>query len=48
MLAEEFGGPTIFWGALWLLASLAIIYLCLRHGLGKSSNVDFGKRVQKG
>ncbi len=48
MLAEEFGAPTIFWGALWLLASLAIIYLCLRHGLGKSSNVDFGKRIQKG
>lgn len=43
MLAEEFGGPTLFWGGLWLLASLAIIYYCLRRGLGESSNLDFRK-----
>ncbi|MCK7613140.1 M50 family metallopeptidase [Roseibium sediminicola] len=47
MLAEEFGGPTIFWGGLWLAASLAIIYFCLRHGLGDSSNMHFGKRGQQ-
>lgn len=47
MLAEEFGGPTIFWGGLWLAASLAIIYFCLRHGLGESSNMHFGKRRQQ-
>ncbi|WP_422378280.1 M50 family metallopeptidase [Roseibium sp.] len=45
MLAEEFGGPTVFWGGLWLAASLAIIYYCLRHGLGENSNMSFsGKR----
>jgi hypothetical protein len=43
MLAEEYGGPTLFWGGLWLLASLAIIYVCLRRGLGESSNLDFRK-----
>ncbi|MHA7776434.1 M50 family metallopeptidase [Roseibium sp. M-1] len=43
MLAEEYGGPTLFWGGLWLLASLAIIYFCLRRGLGESSNLDFRK-----
>lgn len=47
MLADEFGGPTIFWGALWLVASLAIIYYCLRHGLGENSNIVFRKRDRR-
>ena len=47
MLADEYGGPTIFWGGLWLVASLAIIYFCLRHGLGESSNMSFRKRDQR-
>lgn len=44
MLAEEFGGPTIFWGGLWLVISLVVIYFCIRHGLGENSNMTFGKR----
>ncbi|MFT7592886.1 MAG: hypothetical protein ACI8R4_000196 [Paracoccaceae bacterium] len=39
MLAEEFGGPTLFWGGAWLLISLAVIGLCLRYGLGGNSNI---------
>jgi len=46
MLAEEYGGPTVFWGGLWLIASLVIIFLCLRHGLGASSNIVFRKSKQ--
>ena len=38
MLAEEFGGPTMFWGGLWLLLSLGVIAGCLRYGLGPQSN----------
>ncbi|MEM5582996.1 MULTISPECIES: M50 family metallopeptidase [unclassified Roseibium] len=43
MLAEEFGGPTIFWGGLWLIISLAVIVFALRHGLGQASNISFRK-----
>lgn len=43
MLAEEFGGPTIFWGGLWLILSLAAILYCLRYGIGKESNLTFTK-----
>lgn len=39
MLAEEIGGPTLFWGVLWLAISLAVIGLCLRYGLGRESNI---------
>ena len=41
MLAEEFGGTTLFWGVLWLIISLAVIGLSLRYLLGQASNVDF-------
>ena len=30
MLAEEFGGPTMFWGALWLFLSFVAILVALR------------------
>lgn len=46
MLAEEFGGPTIFWGGLWLVLSLGLIYLCLRYGIGESSNLSFRKAAK--
>jgi len=41
MLAERYGGPTIFWGGLWLLISLAVIYWGLRRGIGRNSNLSF-------
>lgn len=44
MLAEEFGGTTMMWGGLWLILSLVVIGLCLRYGLGRSSNLDFKLR----
>lgn len=46
MLAEEFGGPTVFWGGLWLVISLGVLYLCLRYGIGESSNLKFGKTAR--
>ncbi|SHI68747.1 Peptidase M50B-like [Shimia gijangensis] len=39
MLSEEIGGPTMFWGGLWLIASLCVIAACLRFGLGDDSNI---------
>ncbi|MDU8929904.1 M50 family metallopeptidase [Alisedimentitalea sp. MJ-SS2] len=30
MLAEEFGGPTMFWGGLWLVLSVTTLLLALR------------------
>ncbi|MEX3015885.1 M50 family metallopeptidase [Gymnodinialimonas hymeniacidonis] len=44
MLAEEIGGTTMMWGGLWFIVSLAVIYWCLRHGLGRDSNLYFAKR----
>ena len=46
MLAEEFGGPTVFWGGLWLGLSLCAIAACLRWGLGTSSNIPLPRRSQ--
>lgn len=40
MLAEEFGGATLLWGAAWLLISVAVIALTLRYGLGATSNLS--------
>ncbi|SLN58532.1 hypothetical protein TRL7639_03234 [Falsiruegeria litorea R37] len=39
MLAEEFGGATVMWGALWIVLSLGVLALCLRYGLGADSNI---------
>ncbi|MFK7940851.1 MAG: M50 family metallopeptidase [Roseovarius sp.] len=39
MLAEEFGGPTMLWGGLWLVLSGVVIVWCLRHILGQDSNL---------
>lgn len=43
MLSEEYGGPTVFWGGLWLMISLWVIYVFLRYGLGPDSNLTFRK-----
>ena len=39
MLAEEFAGPTLFWGGLWLVISLIVIGYSLRYVLGRDSNI---------
>jgi hypothetical protein len=39
MLAEQFGGPTIFWGGLWLVISLAVIAFSVRYAFGSNSNL---------
>ena len=41
IIAESFGGPTMFWGVLWLALSLGVIGLAIRYGLGARSNIDF-------
>ncbi len=43
MLAEQYGGPTLFWGGLWLVLSLCVIVFFLRRGLGTQSNLTFRK-----
>jgi hypothetical protein len=37
MLATEYGGTTILWGAFWLLTSLIIIFICMRRSVSRSS-----------
>jgi hypothetical protein len=45
MMAERFGGPTLFWGGLWLAVSIAVIWQVLRRGLGADSNLmPLGRR----
>jgi hypothetical protein len=39
MLAEQFGGPTVLWGGLWLVLSLAVIAFCMRYAIGEESNL---------
>ncbi len=39
ILAENFGGPTLFWGGLWLIISMIIILATLRYGLRSNSNL---------
>ncbi len=39
MLAEEFGGATVFWGGAWLIISLVVIWFAVRKGLGANSNM---------
>lgn len=46
MLAEKFGGPTMFWGALWLVLSLGAIFCCVRYGLGENSNLSFREKAR--
>lgn len=46
MLAAEFGGPTMFWGALWLVLSLGAIFCCVRYGLGENSNLSFREKAR--
>ncbi|MCK5925253.1 MAG: M50 family metallopeptidase, partial [Methylococcales bacterium] len=35
MLAEEIGGSTVFWGGLWLVISLIVIFYCLKWSLNQ-------------
>ncbi|MCX7565218.1 M50 family metallopeptidase [Sulfitobacter sp. F26169L] len=44
MLAAEFGGATLMWGGLWLLVAGAFLVWCMRHILGKSSNLKSTSR----
>ncbi len=46
LIAEEFGGPTLFWGGLWLILSLAAILYCLRYGIGEDSNLTWGNSTR--
>ncbi len=40
LLAQEVGGTTMMWGALWLILSAGVIYWCLRRALGHNSNLS--------
>ena len=39
MLAQTYGGATVFWGGLWLVISALVIGACLLWGLGEASNI---------
>ncbi len=39
LLARQFGGSSLMWGALWLVLSLAVVALCLRFVAGRDSNL---------
>jgi hypothetical protein len=39
MLAEEFGGTTMLWGAAWLAIAAAVILWCLVRALGADGNL---------
>ncbi|QFT30055.1 hypothetical protein FIV00_06205 [Labrenzia sp. THAF82] len=43
MLSEEFGLPTVFWGGLWLVLSLVVIFYCMRFAIGENSNIQIGR-----
>ncbi len=45
MLAQEFGGPTMLWGGLWLVLSGGVVKWCLLRGIGRVSNLSFGRRI---
>ena len=47
MLADHLGGGTRAWGGLWLALSLATIALCLRYGLGPTSNLPLPTRKRR-
>ncbi|WP_424978085.1 M50 family metallopeptidase [Leisingera sp. S232] len=46
MLAEEFGGAAMLWGGIWLAISLGVIWLTLRHGLGRTSNIPLRSPIR--
>ncbi|WP_298847677.1 M50 family metallopeptidase [uncultured Ruegeria sp.] len=46
MLAEEFGGTTSMWGAMWLVLSCIAVALCLRYWLGTDSNLHFRRAAR--
>jgi len=40
-MAQQFGGATVIWGSLWLLLSLAVIWITLKKGLKSQSHISF-------
>ena len=49
IMAENIGGPTVFWGSLWLVISVVFVGLVLRFTLREPSNISFqGMRLRPG
>jgi len=40
-MAQQFGGATAMWGGLWLLLSVAVIWITLKKGLKGQSRIRF-------
>jgi len=40
-LAQQVGGPTILWGAIWLAISLTVVFYVLKHGLRDNTHIRF-------
>lgn len=47
IIAESVGGPTLFWGGLWLLISVVFLGLILRYSLRSPSNILFNQNTMK-
>jgi len=45
MLAEEFGGATVMWGAIWMVISVYMIWMSCKRGLGETSNITWPAKV---
>lgn len=41
LMAEMIGGPTMFWGVIWLILSVVIVGAVLRYCLKAPSNINF-------
>ena len=45
ILAEHFGGPTLFWGVIWLVFSLVAVFWALRRSIAHPTNISFTGRT---
>ena len=48
IIATEYGGPTVFWGGLWLIVSVGVIFATLRWGLKGPSNLSWRQLQPRG
>lgn len=47
ILSEIIGGPTMFWGTIWLILSVISIIACLRIGLRSGTNISFEDLISR-
>ncbi len=45
IMSQMIGGPTLFWGVLWLVISVVVVAAVLRYALTASSNIEIKRRL---